>query len=60
MKINSVLLQMYTVAMTIKHCTNTVVEILYTIQTLFPVFPMMNQVIINSMEFFMRSWQVLP
>jgi len=39
MKINSVLLQMYTVAMAIKHCTNTVVEILYAIQTLFPVVP---------------------
>jgi len=39
MKINSVLLPIYTVAMAIKHCTNTVVEFLYAIQTLFPVIP---------------------
>jgi len=39
MKINSVLLPIYTAAMAINYCTHTVVEILYAIQTLFPIIP---------------------
>ena len=39
MKINSVVLPIYTAVMAIKYCTNTVVQILYAIQTLFPIIP---------------------
>jgi hypothetical protein len=39
MKINSVLLPIYAVAMAAKHCTNTVGEILYAIETSFSVIP---------------------